>query len=669
MIRKIVNLRLNVKLQALVVIAILISMSVLQVFSVVRNNAFTAERAITTMEEKSVAFEFIINKELKQIEEAVGTYTVNNHLIEAVESGDRALLAEEVDYVYQNLQREIGVTNLKFYSPNLSALHTSHDLSVDELSIRPLLKDVRDSGELASTLDIGTTGFGLWAVGVIKDFNGRNIGILEIGKLITNEYLVDLAHGFGVDYSIYYNDEFMITSIQGQNLANIRSDNSEVINTVINQGSGWSNRISGYANYDLFTSFRPIVNSTGDGIGMVMASTSALAYDERNSSDILLGVIFQIAIQVVFFFIFYPIIRYKILPISDMTTAIAAAADYDYRSEVHPKLMKHPEEIGEMAIAIKQMQDNTKKMIGQIRHHSETVSSSSDDLLDLSEKTLESLKEVECFIKDIQKISDTQMNIANETASSMEEMATGVNHVAETATSIIEDSTEMKKDTDDGKIAVTAAVQKMHDIQKSAKDISDATNQLVLGLDQINIFVNTINDISNQTNLLALNASIEAARAGEHGRGFAVVAEEVRKLAEQSAVSTKEINAIVNNIQQVTRITVESLSNNHKETEQGIESIKEVDVAFVNILNSINGVATKIEGLSAVAEQMSAGTEEVSASVHELSNISKNVNDDTAAISDKINRQVHAIEEVTVSSQQLSELAHELQGEVNKFKV
>ena len=130
---------------------------------------------------------------------------------------------------------------------------------------------------------------------------------------------------------------------------------------------------------------------------------------------------------------------------------------------------------------------------------------------------------------------------------------------------------------------------------------------------QIGVIVNTIDRIANQTNLLALNAAIEAARAGEHGRGFAVVADEVRKLAEQSSNSTREIAALIEGVRRTVDETVEAIAGTSKAAAEGSRDSDEAGKALDRIVTASREVAARCESVLGLAEKVGVAMETVDA--------------------------------------------------------
>ncbi|MBB6287173.1 MULTISPECIES: methyl-accepting chemotaxis protein [unclassified Pseudomonas] len=193
---------------------------------------------------------------------------------------------------------------------------------------------------------------------------------------------------------------------------------------------------------------------------------------------------------------------------------------------------------------------------------------------------------------------------------SMKRMEDAMGHIAVHVEQAVEHAGKASKQILCGQESVGRA---QHEITQLASRL-EGTNQTVQGLatqtEQIGSVLEVISSIANQTNLLALNAAIEAARAGEQGRGFAVVADEVRSLAQRTAVSTQEIKTIIEGLQQGSRQAVEAMHDSR----QGVERCVEDSQLAVEMLQAVGNDITQIDELNGrivmtTREQTSANLE------------------------------------------------------------
>jgi methyl-accepting chemotaxis protein len=210
-------------------------------------------------------------------------------------------------------------------------------------------------------------------------------------------------------------------------------------------------------------------------------------------------------------------------------------------------------------------------------------------------------------------------------AQGSQEQANDINDVIETVAGLITKSQQVSSDSDQ-------TLQTMLEAKMSTQEIAEHIRVLGQRSSAIGNIIDTIRDIADQTNLLALNASIEAARAGEHGRGFSVVADEVRKLAERSSIATKEIQAIITEIQSDTSEAVNSMGNGTQRVDDGVKFATTTKTQSLDMVQSSLSFRDAIEHISSVAEKNSAASEEVSAEMECMASRSSEIHSDVEQI-------------------------------------
>lgn len=386
------------------------------------------------------------------------------------------------------------------------------------------------------------------------------------------------------------------------------------------------------------------------------------------------GIKRAIMITTIFVLIYSMIMTYIIgnsiaKPIIKVKNYAEKLADLDIREDIEPKLLSQKDEIGVLANSIQSVIGNLRNIISDINESSNNVASSSEELTATSQQSSAALEQVAIAIDEVasgaaDQAQNTEMGSVKAAdlgeIIEADEVEIGNLHQA---------SENVANAVDDGLLEIERLSEITDESIRSIKEINQVILKTNESSNRIGQASNVIASIAEQTNLLALNAAIEAARAGEAGRGFAVVADEIRKLAEQSSISTKDIDQVVQELQDNSKdavTTVERVSSVSEEQSASVINAREkfglITEAMINAENSVGKLVVSseamgrmkdeildtLQNLAAIAEENSASTEEVSAAMEE---------------------QAASMEEISGASESLSTLAQDLHEIILKFKL
>ena len=243
-------------------------------------------------------------------------------------------------------------------------------------------------------------------------------------------------------------------------------------------------------------------------------------------------------------------------------------------------------------------------------------------------QTIEEQKET--VSRSIIEASENLAAIAEQTNASYQQLNAQTEQLVAYAECANDISCKTAQQALEGKEQMHAQSQNMSTITSSVKEITDDIQRLTEMTKQMEGVMSIVTNVANQTNLLALNASTEAARAGDAGKGFAVVANEVRKLAEQTKLSTDKVGELLQHTNERTDKLETSLNHIQTAVKFGEEGMLQTEQKFSGILHSMSETrmqneltTTEVQQLGEVVNQLSVAFDEVTHAADSLANISQ----------------------------------------------
>jgi methyl-accepting chemotaxis protein len=299
------------------------------------------------------------------------------------------------------------------------------------------------------------------------------------------------------------------------------------------------------------------------------------------------------------------------------------------------------DEIGDLQRVFDGFVDQIKNTLIQVSESSAAVASASTQISSSTEELAAGAQE--------------QSSQASEVATAVEEMTKTLGETTENVRKVADGARDAKESARKGGDVVGQTISGMKRIADVVNQSASQVKILGASSDKIGEIIGVIDDIADQTNLLALNAAIEAARAGEQGRGFAVVADEVRKLAERTSKATKEIAAMIRQIQTDTNQAVASMEKGTQEVGTGITLAEQAGAMLNDIVGNAQTVADMVGQIAAASEQQSSASEQISKNVEAISTVTQ--------------QSASGTQQIARTAEDLNRLTENLQNLLTKFNL